>query len=87
MSISPQDLVPWLDAAAKAADATSVVVPGIGGAIASYLAAALKLAKDLAELGMDPVVHIERIHSADPLLKDVQNAWLEALRQKYGPEA
>jgi len=49
-----------------------------------FLITALHFAEDLAKQGIDPVEHLEKIHASEPLLKDVETGWVDALRDKFG---
>jgi hypothetical protein len=82
--LNPADLVPYLTALAAAADAATGALPGAGGEVAAFVAAALRFAADLAGQGVDPTAHLERVHAADPSLQSVEAAWAEALREKFG---
>lgn len=64
-------------------DAVGTSLPGVGGTILRILAAAARLAADLATKGLDPVTHIERLHAQEPALKGVQSAWRGRLDTLY----
>ena len=61
-------------------------VPGPGGVAMRALAAASRFIVDLAEQGIDPIKHIERLHASEPALKDVKSAWKKRLDELYGGE-
>lgn len=48
---------------------------GVAGIVLRSLSAAARLASDVAASGRDPIEHIERIHKADPSLKEIRDGW------------
>lgn len=78
------DLTPWLIKASQVADDFSRI-PGTGGVVAGVIAVTLRFAADLAEQGIDPIEHIERIHAADASLLGVEGSWAQKLREKFPP--
>ena len=81
------DVSPVIDTVLGVAGAASGHLTGTAGVVVSLVVAGLKYANDLIAAGIqDPLTHIERVHAADPALADVENAWAEALRTKFGPK-
>lgn len=66
------------------ASAAAGFLPGVGSYIARFVSVALGFGAELADAGAEPITHIERLRSADPLLADVKSAWEKALDEKYG---
>ena len=84
MSFDPKSLAPVLSTVGELASSASRTLPGAAGVVAGVIGAALGFAADLAKAGADPITHIQRIHAAEPLLKDVESEWAAALRRKFG---
>lgn len=84
MAIDFKSLAPILDAVGKAADAAGTVLPGPASLVSQVVGAALRFAADLAKGGHDPIERIERLHAAEPLLKNVEDAWARELERKFG---
>lgn len=81
------DVKPVVDAAAGIASAVAAMpgVPPIVAEIARISAAAWAFVSDLISAGVpDPAAHIQRMHAADPLLANVESAWSDALKTKFG---
>ncbi len=83
MSTPLDTLASVLTPIAAGLDVAAAAVPGIGGMVMRVIAAASRFAADLATKGVDPITHIERIHAADPLLKDVRSVWRDRLDEEY----
>lgn len=79
-----RDVRPILDFGLGLANVAASRLEGPAGAAASALVALLRLGVDLAAAGLDVPAHVERIHAADPALRDAESAWAAALREKFG---
>jgi len=69
-----------------AAQAAGVLGTTLGGpaAIAAQIAGiALNSAASFAKAGKDPLVEIQRMHSADPMLEGVREEWERLIRDKF----
>lgn len=84
MNFDVKTLVPWFDALSSAAETVKALVPEQAKPVAAAIEAALRFASELAKQGVDPVVRIERLHAADVDLQNVENAWAQELRDKFG---
>lgn len=84
MSIDLKSLAPVFTAASQAATTAAALLPGAAGVVVRFVGAALMFGAELAAQGSDPVVHIERLHAEEPLLKGVENTWAEAMRKRFG---
>ncbi len=67
---------------AEGATTVSPVLPEPAASILRFAAACAHLGADIARTGNSPIDHIERVHAAEPMLVDVDNAWINALREK-----
>jgi hypothetical protein len=75
-----------LTVAASGADALgSALAPKYAEAdvITKIIGIALRSGAKFAAAGKDPVAEIQRIHSADPLLKDVEEDWNDHLNRRF----
>jgi len=82
--VKAEDLAPLLGTVAHVAEGAGVVLPEPAGEVARILGAALRLAADIAAAGRSPAEEIQRIHAHDDALKDVESAWRELLRRRFG---
>lgn len=57
---------------------------GVAGTVFKVLGVAARFAADLAKQGVDPITHIERLHAAEPALKNVKSEWKQKLDELYG---
>jgi len=71
-----------LDSLAQVATAASAL-PAPIGLVARIIGAALSAASAIAKAGQDPVVEIERILSADPLVQKVHAEWADLIAKKF----
>jgi len=71
-----------LDSLAEVASSASVL-PAPIGLVAKIVGAALSAASAIAKAGKDPVVEIERILSADPLIQAVHSDWQKLIDEKF----
>lgn len=77
------------DALKTASDLSSSVAPNLSGpakVIAQVTGIALAAASGFAAAGDDPVVKIQRLLSAEPGLKRVEDSWNSELDAKFGPK-
>lgn len=63
----------------------ALALTGIPAMIAAIGAIVLKSAAAFVRLGKDPVVEIQRIHDADPMLKAVHDEWAKTIAEKFPP--
>lgn len=82
--MTPSDLTPWLSTLAEIADNFSTKIPGTGGLVVGVVAVALRFAADLADQGINPAEHLERIHAADMALIGIEGSWAQKLHEKFG---
>jgi len=75
-----------LDSLAGVASSASNL-PSPVGAVAKILGVALTAASAIAKSGRDPVVEIERILSADPLIQEVHSEWARLIAEKFHPKS
>jgi len=71
-----------LDSLTEVASAVSGL-PAPVGSVAKIVEMALKAASAIAKTGQDPVVEIERILSADPLVQKVHQEWADLIAKKF----
>jgi hypothetical protein len=76
------DLIKVLDSAAEVA-AGVASLPFPVGAVAKIIEISLKAASAIAKASKDPVIEIERILSADPLVKQVHADWAKLIEEKF----
>jgi hypothetical protein len=69
-----------LSTLAGVATSASPYVPGTAGTVVGAIGAALGLGADIAAVGLDPVVTIERAKSAEDALREMRARW--AARRK-----
>jgi hypothetical protein len=74
-------------AGGMATAAAALAGTGIPGIIASIGAIVLKSAAAFVRAGKDPVIEIQRIHDADPLLKSIHDEWDRVIREKFPPDS
>ena len=77
-------LAPTIAAVGTAATTVAAGLPEPAAMVARIVGASLAFAADLAAAGVDPVTHIQRVHAHEAKLADVESAWREALRKKFG---
>lgn len=73
-----------LDRLSGVASSVSTVLPGTAGTVAAAVSAALGLGADIAAVGLDPVVTIERAKSSDSALAEMRARWAAKRRSVMG---
>lgn len=80
-----KELQSVLDTVAQGAQLLGGYLPGPGGIVAKVIGIAVSSAAAFAKAGKDPVIEIERIHSADPLVTSVHGDWQRSIDERFGP--
>lgn len=84
--MNSEEITRWLDALIAGTTQASRT-PGTVGVVLQIVSVALRFAVDLVRQGIDPIEHIERIHSADEKLLGVEGSWAQKLREKFGTKS
>ena len=76
------DIIQVLDSLSDVASNVSGL-PAPVGSVAKIIGMALTTASAIAKAGKDPVVEIQRILSADPLVQQVHAEWAKLIAEKF----
>ncbi len=71
-----------LDSLSEVASSASIL-PDPVGQVAKIVGAALSAASAIAKAGQDPVIEIQRILSADPLIQKVHAEWADLIAKRF----